>query len=333
MSTLIIAEAGVNHNGDVQIAMEMIDVAASAGADYIKFQTFNADYLAVPSASKAAYQAKTSGADETQYDMLKRLELKPEMHRILRDHCEKRKIGFLSTAFDIPSVDFLHRVGQRLFKIPSGEITNIPYLRRVGEICDDLIISTGMSSLGEIETALDVLERAGTARDRMTVLHCTTEYPASFRDVNLRAMQTIRRAFDVKVGYSDHTLGTEVAIAAVALGAQVIEKHFTLSNKLPGPDQLASLEPKELVAMILAIRNVDMAKGDGLKRMTIGEAGNREVIRKSIVASRYIKAGDRFDLSNLTTKRPGTGISPIYWDAILSKCATRDYAPDDEIEW
>lgn len=238
-----------------------------------------------------------------------------------------------STAFDIPSVDFLHRVGQRLFKIPSGEITNIPYLRRVGEICDDLIISTGMSSLGEIETALDVLERAGTARDRMTVLHCTTEYPASFRDVNLRAMQTIRRAFDVKVGYSDHTLGTEVAIAAVALGAQVIEKHFTLSNKLPGPDQLASLEPKELVAMILAIRNVDMAKGDGLKRMTIGEAGNREVIRKSIVASRYIKAGDRFDLSNLTTKRPGTGISPIYWDAILSKCATRDYAPDDEIEW
>lgn len=333
MRTLIIAEAGVNHNGNVKIATEMIDVAASAGADYIKFQTFNANHLAVPSASKAAYQAETSGYDETQYDMLKRLELTPDMHRILLDYCNKREIGFLSTAFDIPSVDFLYRLGQRLFKIPSGEITNIPYLRHLGEVCDDIIISTGMSSLGEIETALDVLEKAGTTRNRITVLHCTTEYPAPFHDVNLRAMQTIRDAFDVKVGYSDHTLGIEIAIAAVALGAQVIEKHFTLSRNLPGPDQLASLEPNELVAMISAIRNVDISKGDGLKRVTIGEVGNREVIRKSIVASRAIKTGEKFCPSNLSTKRPGTGISPIFWDEILNRCATRDYSPDDEIEW
>lgn len=329
--TLIIAEAGVNHNGDLNLARRLIDAAALAGADFVKFQTFNADRQVTRSAKKADYQAKVTDSNESQYKMLRRLELTEAMHHELIAHCATRNVGFFSTAFDIESVDLLASLGQDLFKIPSGEITNLPYLRHIGQLCKPVILSTGMATIGEIEAAIDLLEQAGTPRAKLTVLHCTTEYPTPMSEVNLRAMQSIQSAFGIPVGYSDHTRGTEVAIAAVAMGATVIEKHFTLDRKLSGPDHQASLEPSELTAMVTAIRNIEVALGDGIKRPTPSEATNKPIARKSLVASRGIKAGEIFTAENLTTKRPGTGISPMRWDEIIGKNAQRDYAADELI--
>lgn len=332
MKTLIIAEAGVNHNGDLKLAKQLIDAAVIAGADLVKFQTFNAARLAAISAKKADYQQRATGSAESQYDMLRRLELSEEMHHELIAYCKAKNIGFLSTGFDIESVDLLAKLGQDHFKIPSGEITNLPYLRHIGQFGKIVILSTGMATLGEIEAAINVLELAGTPRANLTVLHCTTEYPTPMREVNLRAMQSIQAAFGVSVGYSDHTQGIEVAIAAVSMGATVIEKHFTLDRKLPGPDHLASLEPAELSAMITAIRNLEVAMGDGIKRVTPSEARNKSVARKSLVASREINAGTIFTTENLTTKRPGNGISPMRWDEFLGKKAKRSYAVDELID-
>ena len=330
--TLIIAEAGVNHNGNLGLARQLIDAAAEAGADLVKFQTFNADRQVTRTAKKADYQTQTTGSNESQHEMLRRLELTEEMHHELIAHCAARNIGFFSTGFDVESVDLLLSLGQEHFKIPSGEITNLPYLRHIGQLGKTIILSTGMATLGDIEAALDVLEQAGTARPKITVLHCTTEYPTPMNEVNLRAMQSIHTAFGVAVGYSDHTSGIEVAIAAVAMGASVIEKHFTLNRDLPGPDHKASLEPEELKAMVTAIRNIEMVLGDGIKRLTSSEARNRPVIRKSLVASQAINAGEIFSEQNITTKRPGTGLSPMRWDEVMGRAASRDFVADELIE-
>ncbi len=330
--TLISAEAGVNHNGDMQLAKCLIDEAAAAGADLVKFQTFNASRQVTRSAKKADYQTQTTDSSESQHDMLRRLELTEAMHHELIAHCATRSIGFFSTGFDIECVDLLVRLGQEQFKIPSGEINNLPYLRHIGQLSKKIILSTGMATLGEIEAAIGVLEQAGTPRSMLTVLHCTTEYPTPMAEVNLRAMQSLRVAFGVDVGYSDHTQGIEVAIAAVAMGASVIEKHFTLDRTLPGPDHKASLEPAELSAMVAAIRNIEAALGDGIKRLTLSEARNKPVARKSLVASRAIKAGETFSAENITTKRPGSGISAMRWDEFLGKKAQRDFAADELIE-
>lgn len=330
--TLVIAEAGVNHNGDISLARRLVDIAADAGADLVKFQSFSADRLVTTTASKAEYQTRTTDAGESQHAMIRRLESSREMHTELIAHCALRGIPFFSTGFDTESVGMLAELGLASFKVPSGEITNLPYLRQVGEYGKPVILSTGMSTLGEIEAAIDVLERAGTPRDLVTVLHCNTDYPTDMADVNLRAMVTIRDAFGVEVGYSDHTPGIEVAIAAVALGATVIEKHFTTDRSLPGPDHKASLEPAELVAMVAAIRNIEVALGDGIKRPTAGELKNKTIVRKSIVALRAIRVGDVFTEDNLTVKRPGTGISPMRWDEVVGLVATRNYAADEVIE-
>jgi len=329
--TLVIAEAGVNHNGDMVLAKHLIDIAADAGADLVKFQTFSADRQVIRSAEKAEYQKSTTDKSESQYAMLKRLELTEAMHHELMLHCASRQIGFFSTGFDIESVDFLHKLGQKRFKIPSGEITNLPYLRHIGQLGKRIILSTGMATLGEIEAAIGVLESAGTPRNHITVLHCTSEYPTPMCEVNLRAMQNIKSALGVEVGYSDHTRGIEVAIAAVAMGACAIEKHFTLDRGLPGPDHQASLEPAELRAMVSAIRNIEVALGDGVKRITPSEAKNISLVRKSIVAKCSIKAGESFTSVNITTKRPGNGVSPMRWDEFLGKNANRDFETDDLI--
>ncbi len=330
--TLIIAEAGVNHNGDMALARQLIDAAANAGADLVKFQTFNASRQVTRAAKKADYQTQTTDKAESQHDMLRRLELTDTMHHELIAHCATRNIGFFSTGFDIESINLLLSLGQSHFKIPSGEITNLPYLRHIGHLNKNIILSTGMASLGDIEAAIDVLESAGTPRAKITVLHCTTEYPTPMAEVNLCAMQSIQTAFGVAVGYSDHTRGIEVAIAAVAMGATVIEKHFTLDRNLPGPDHQASLEPAELKAMVTAIRNIEVALGDGIKRLTPSEARNQPIARKSLVASLPIKAGEVFSAQNVTTKRPGTGISPMRWDEVMGKKASRDFAADELIE-
>ena len=329
---LIIAEAGVNHNGDLALAKKLIDVAAEAGADLVKFQTFNADRLVTRTVQKADYQNRTTDSKESQHVMLRRLELTTEMHKELSAHCETCNIGFFSTGFDIESIDLLISLGQGRFKIPSGEITNLPYLRYIGQLGKQVIFSTGMATMGEIEAAIEVLEQAGTARANITVLHCTTEYPTPMVEVNLRAMQSIHTAFGVAVGYSDHTSGIEVAVAAAALGATVIEKHFTLDRNLPGPDHKASLEPQELKAMIAAIRNIEIALGDGIKRLTPSEARNKPIVRKSLIASQTIKAGEAFSAQNVTTKRPGTGISPMRWDEVIDRPAPRNFSVDELIE-
>lgn len=329
--TLIIAEAGVNHNGDLDLAKQLIDVAAAADADLVKFQTFNANRQATRAAQKADYQMRTSST-ESQQEMLRRLELTDVMHHQLLAHCALRNIGFFSTGFDIDSVNLLVSLGQDHFKIPSGEITNLPYLRHIGQLGKTVILSTGMTTLGEIEAAIEALEQAGTPRANLTVLHCTTEYPTHMGEVNLRAMQNIHAVFGVAVGYSDHTLGIEVAIAAVAMGASVIEKHFTLDRNLPGPDHKASLEPEELKAMVAAIRNIEVALGDGIKRLTPNEAKNKPIVRKSMVASRPIKSGEVFGVQNITTKRPGTGLSPMRWDEVMGRVASRDFGADELIE-
>jgi N,N'-diacetyllegionaminate synthase len=328
---LIIAEAGVNHNGSLAMAKQLIDAAADAGADLVKFQTFCADRLVTRGAKKADYQTQAIGAADSQHDMLRKLELDLPMHHELIAHCATRGIGFFSTGFDIDSIDMLIGLGQDHFKIPSGEITNLPYLRHIGRQGKNVIVSTGMATLGDIEAALAALEQAGTARSQLTVLHCTTEYPTPMTEVNLRAMQGIAAAFGVPVGYSDHSAGIEVATAAVALGACVIEKHFTLDRTLPGPDHQASLEPAELKAMVSAIRNIEAALGDGVKRLTPSEARNRDVARKSLVAAQPIRAGEPFGAHNVTCKRPGSGISPMRWDEVMGRTAGRDFAADELI--
>jgi N,N'-diacetyllegionaminate synthase len=330
--TLVIAEAGVNHNGDLNLAKQLVDAAVIAGADLVKFQTFNAKRQVTHFAPKALYQTQTSDTKESQFEMLNRLELTEAMHYELLEHCANCNIGFFSTGFDIESIDFLVSLGQDIFKIPSGELTNLPYLRHIGALGKDLILSTGMSTLGDIEAAIDALEQAGTTRTKITVLHCTTEYPTPMIEVNLRAMQSIQRAFDVAVGYSDHTQGIEVAIAAVAMGARVIEKHFTINRNLSGPDHQASLEPAELKAMVSAIRNVEVALGDGIKRLTPSETHNLPIVRKSLIARCEIAAGETFNPDNIITKRPGTGISPMRWDEVMGRKASRDFATDELID-
>ena len=332
-ATLIIAEAGVNHNGSIETAGQLIETAAEAGADLVKFQTFSADRLVTGSASKADYQLETTSTSESQHEMIRKLELSREMHEELIAHCKKCGVGFFSTGFDPQSVDLLAELGLDRFKIPSGEITNLPYLRHIGQYGKPVILSTGMARLGEIEAALEVLEASGTPRERVTVLHCNTEYPTPMADVNLKAMLAIRDALGVQVGYSDHTLGIEVPIAAVAMGATVIEKHFTLDRNLPGPDHRASLEPDELKAMVQAIRNIELAlSGDGLKRPSPSESKNLEIVRKSLVALVPIKAGEPFTEANLGVKRPGSGISPMRWDEFIGRPANRDYQADELIE-
>jgi N,N'-diacetyllegionaminate synthase len=332
MRTLIIAEAGVNHNGDIGLARELICVAAESGADLVKFQTLNADRMVTASAAKADYQIQSTGSGESQHAMLKKLELTEAAHRELIAHSASANVGFFSTGFDIESINMLVRLGQELFKIPSGEITNLPFLRHIGHFGKKVILSTGMSNVGEIEAAIHVLEKAGTPRTKITLLHCTTAYPVSMTDVNLLAMKNIQERFEVAVGYSDHTLGIEIPIAAVALGATVIEKHFTMDRNLPGPDHKASLEPGELKSMVEGIRNIEVALGDGVKRLMPGEISNREIARKSIVSCQPIKAGQVFTGNNLTTKRPGTGLSPMEWDRIIGTKANRDYLIDELID-
>jgi N,N'-diacetyllegionaminate synthase len=332
MRTLIIAEAGVNHNGSMSMAKRLIEVASLAGADFVKFQTFNADRLVTLSARKAQYQISAENEHESQHEMLRKLELTQSMHEELLTHCNSHGIGFLSTGFDVQSIDLLIKLGQKMFKIPSGELTNLPFLQYIGKLNKDVILSTGMSNMDEIGSAIEVLERAGTARAKITVLHCTTAYPVPIEDVNLHAMCSIQEKFNVKIGYSDHTLGTEIPIAAAALGARVIEKHFTIDRSLPGPDHKASLEPQELTAMIEGIRKIEKALGDGEKRVMPSELKNIQVARKSIVASNQIKSGEIFTEENLTTKRPGTGISPMKLPALIGRLATRDYLPDELID-
>ena len=332
MKTLIIAEAGVNHNGDLQMARRLVEVAAEAGADFVKFQTFKADRLVTRQAAKADYQRQLTADDESQYDMIRRLELSPEMHVALIGHCASQGIRFLSTGFDVESLELLAGFDMPIFKVPSGEITNLPYLQQVGRLGKPVILSTGMADMAEIRAALESLEEAGTQLQAITVLHCNTEYPTPMHDVNLRAMLSIRDAFGVQVGYSDHTAGIEVSLAAVALGATVIEKHFTLDRQLPGPDHQASLEPDELKDLVTGIRNIELALGDGVKRPSASETKNIPIVRKSLVAVRSIRAGEPFTRENLGVKRPGTGVSPMRLDEVLGRFAKRDFQPDELIE-
>jgi len=327
----VIAEAGVNHNGSLETAAELVRAAARAGADAVKFQAFSADALASRTAPKAAYQKRTTGTAESQVDMLRALELDESAHRRLQQVAAEEGIDFLSSAFDLESVAMLGGLGLKAHKIPSGEITNLPYLRAVAVLGTPVILSTGMAEMGEVAEALAALETAGATRDRVTVLHCSTEYPAPFEDANLRAMVAMRDEFGVAVGYSDHTDGIAVPIAAVALGASIIEKHLTLDRSLPGPDHAASLEPGPFAEMVAAIRAVEVALGDGVKRPSAGELGNRAIVRKSIVAAQAIAAGEVLSEDNLTTKRPGTGVSPMRWDDVIGTIAVRDFAPDEEI--
>ncbi len=329
---IVIAEAGVNHNGDVDMALRLVDAAADAGADYVKFQTFSAEALVTRTARKADYQSAATGSAETQFDMLKRLELAPVDHYRLIARCAQRGIGFLSTGFDPASVAFLDTLPLDFVKVPSGELTNLLYLRQVAKADRPVILSTGMATLGEVELALGVLEAAGTPRARVTVLHCTTDYPAPIEDVNLLAMVTVRDHCQVAVGYSDHTDGIDIAIGAVALGATIIEKHFTLDRALPGPDHRASLEPDQLRALVRAVRRIETARGDGVKAPRPSELTNLLVARKSIVASRTIRAGELLTPQNMTVKRPGTGLSPMQWDEVVGTSAVRAFEIDDLIE-
>jgi N-acetylneuraminate synthase len=331
--TLIIAEAGVNHNGDIAKAKALIDKGAEAGVDFVKFQTFKAGNLVTKQAKRAAYQDKNTQDNDSQYEMLKKLELSQAVHQELIDYCAQKGVQFLSTGFDFESLEFLAGLGITIAKIPSGEITNLPYLRKIATLFPEVILSTGMATITEIKDAVKVLTDNGVSKDKITILHCNTEYPTPMEDVNLKAMLHIQRELGVPVGYSDHTLGIEVPIAAVALGATVIEKHFTLDKTLPGPDHKASLEPEELKAMVMAIRNIEKAiGGSGLKEVSKSEAKNKPIARKSIVATKTIKKGDLFSAENLTVKRPGTGISPMQWDNVIGKTAKKDFEEDDLIE-
>jgi N,N'-diacetyllegionaminate synthase len=330
---LIIAEAGVNHNGSLEIAKQLVDKAAEAGADIIKFQTFKAGNVVSKSARQAEYQQRNIGKkDESQYTMLKRLELSTHDHEALIAYCKERNIRFFSTAFDLDSIAYLHSLQLGLWKIPSGEITNYPYLKKIAQYGEPVILSTGMCEPQDITDALQVLTANGLTKSQITVLHCNTEYPTPMQDVNLRAMLSIRDAFGVQVGYSDHTQGIEVPIAAVALGATVIEKHFTLSKTMMGPDHKASLEPDELKAMVHSIRNIEQALGNGQKHVSDSERKNIAIARKSIVAARAIRKGETFTEENLAVKRPGNGVNPMKWDEVLGQVASRDFEEDELIE-
>lgn len=330
--TFIIAEAGVNHNGDLLLAKRLISEAASAGADAVKFQTFKAEEIIVSQAPKAIYQLERTKKNESQLQMLKKLEFDQESWQEIIHYCKSQKILFLSTPFDLESIDTLAKQGMPMFKIPSGEITNLPYLRKVGSLNRELIMSTGMATMPEIEEALAALEQAGTTRDKISVLHCNTQYPTPMRDVNLRAMVSIGNEFGVKIGYSDHTVGIEVPIAAVALGATIVEKHFTLDKTMPGPDHLASLEPEELQAMVTAIRNIEQALGSIAKKTSPSEKANLKIVRKSIIARTHIRKGELLTDKNLTCKRPGTGISPIEWDKVVGTKAVYEFQADEMIK-
>lgn len=330
--TLIIAEAGVNHNGDINLAKKLIDAAANAGVDYVKFQTFKSSKLVSKKAEKASYQKEnTKDSSESQLEMLKKLELSEADHFELMEYCSKKNIKFLSTGFDLESISFLNQIGLGLFKIPSGEITNLPYLRLVGGLKKPIIISTGMADINEVEEALNAVIEAGAKKSKITILHCNTEYPTPMQDVNLKAMLTIKEKFDVNIGYSDHTLGIEIPTAAVALGACVIEKHFTLDKNMEGPDHKASLEPYELKLMVDAIRNIEAALGHGRKEPSLSEKKNKAVARKSIVAITKIKKGEVFTNQNITVKRPGTGISAMRWDEVIGQKAIKEFEEDQLI--
>jgi len=331
MSVFIIAEAGVNHNGSLELAKKLIDVASIAGADAVKFQTFKTENVVCIDAKKADYQKETTNKEESQFEMIKKLELDIETHKILFDYAKEKKIKFLSTPFDLESIILLVNLGLDTIKIPSGEITNLPYIEAIGKLNKNIILSTGMANLNEIKDTLNILITQGTQKENITILHANTEYPTPMEDVNLNAMITIQKEFKTKIGYSDHTLGIEIDIAAVAMGATVIEKHFTLDKTMEGPDHKASLEPSELISMIKAIRNIEVALGDGVKRTSKSESKNIEIARKSIVAMKDIKKGEILTKDNITTKRPGTGINPMKWYEILGTQATKDYKKDEQI--
>lgn len=327
----IIAEAGVNHNGNIEQALQMVDIAAESGADAIKFQTFKTENIVTKNAPKAQYQKERTNDTESQFEMLKRLELTSNDHTMLINYCKGRKIDFISTPFDMESIDLLKCLGLSIFKIPSGEITNLPYLQKIGSLNKKVILSTGMATMAEIGEALKILQMSGTDIEKVTVLHANTQYPTPYEDVNLFAMQSIAREFNVKVGYSDHSLGIEIPIAAVALGATVIEKHFTLDRNLDGPDHSASLIPGELRLMVQSIRNVEKGLGTGVKQPTVSEINNISVVRKSIVAKKDICKGEIFTEDNITVKRPGTGLSPMKWNEILGQVASRNFNEDELI--
>lgn len=328
----IIAEAGVNHNGSIELAKKLIDVAVQAGVDSVKFQTFKTELCISKDAKKADYQIEnTNNNQETQFEMVKKLELNEEAHKELIAYCKTKNIMFLSTPFDHDSIELLNNLGLEIFKIPSGEITNLPYLRHIGKLGKKVILSTGMADIGEIEDALDVLIEAGTQKENITVLHANTMYPTPMEDVNLKAMITIGNTFNIPFGYSDHTLGIEVDIAAVAMGASCIEKHFTLDKNMDGPDHKASLEPDELKAMVKAIRNIELALGSSIKKPSKSEIPNMQIARKSIVAKTEIKKGDKLSEENITIKRPGNGMNPMRWDEIVGRISTKDYKEDELI--
>jgi len=330
-NVFIIAEAGVNHNGSVDLAKKLIDAASIAGADAVKFQTFKAENLVAKNTQKADYQKQTTDASESQFDMIKKLELDVDTHKELIDYCQEKNIMFLSTPFDHESIDLLSDLGLQIFKIPSGEITNLSYLRHIGSLGKQIILSTGMSNLQEVGDALNILINSGTSKDNITVLHANTMYPTPMEDVNLNAMLTIQKEFGVAVGYSDHTLGIEVDIAAVAMGASCIEKHFTLDKAMDGPDHKTSLEPEELKAMVGAIRNIEKAMGSSEKKPSPSESVNIGVVRKSIVASQNINKGEVLTEKNIAVKRPGSGINPMKWDSVIGSIATKNYNIDDLI--
>lgn len=329
---LIIAEAGVNHNGDLNLAKKLIDVALNSGVDVIKFQTFKSENLVTKSAAMANYQVENTGKVDSQLAMLKKLELLESDFVDLKNYCEKKKIKFFSTGFDLESLAFLKTLDMGLWKVPSGEITNLPYLEFIGKCNEPVILSTGMSTLEEVEAAINVIVKSGTNRNKITVLHCNTDYPTPFEDVHLNAMNTIKDRLGIEIGYSDHTPGVEVSVAAVALGAKVIEKHFTLDKSLPGPDHKASLDPQELKVLVTQIRNIEKSLGRFEKNPSVGESKNISVARKSIVAKTDIAIGEMFTTENLTTKRPGTGINPMKWYEVVGKKATKNYKKDELIE-
>ena len=331
--TIIIAEAGVNHNGSMKMAKDLIDAAKNCGVDYVKFQTTKGpEAVTSKYARMADYQKKNLNEDDSQLTMLRKILLKMEDFTELRDYCEDKEINFMSTPFDLESVDFLAGLGMDYMKVPSGEITNLPYLRKIAQLNIPVIMSTGMCSLGDIEAAMCILTNNGLKESEISLLHCNTEYPTPFADVNLNAMLTLKQCFGVRVGYSDHTKGIEVPIAAVAMGAEIIEKHFTLDRSLPGPDHIASLEPNELESMVESIRNIELALGTGIKKVSSSEQKNIAIARKSIIAACPIKAGEQFTEHNLTVKRPGSGISPMKWDEVIGLLAKRDFAEDEIIE-
>ncbi|MBU9723460.1 MULTISPECIES: N-acetylneuraminate synthase [Bacillaceae] len=330
MGVYIIAEAGGNHNGNFDLALRLIDEAVNAGADCVKFQTFITDEVVSKSAKKASYQKETTNEEESQYDMVKKLELSYSQYRELQEYCNKKGIVFLSTPFDIKSISLLQELDLPFWKIPSGEITNLPYLLEIAKTGKDVVLSTGMATITEIREAIDVLKNNGAGE--ISILHCNTEYPTPMEDVNLKVMGSLRELFNLDIGYSDHTLGIEVPIAAVALGAKVIEKHFTLDRTMEGPDHKASLEPHELKKMVESIRNIEMALGHPHKKPTLSEKKNMEVARKSIVARRNIRQGEIFSEENITVKRPGNGISPMYWFDVLGKQASKDFQEDELID-